>query len=553
VRMKSLPLSAFVVTCGMLAVGCSGSGAAVSTPTGSGTGGDHPAGGSGAVGNLGGASSGVDSSGTGGTSIATGIQTTVGTTFVGGAATSGGNTSAGGTVSSGRTKASTGTTVTGGATSATLGGATSIGGSVAAGGTKAGGGTVSTGGNVTTGGAKSGGGSTSTSGSTGTGGTSGNGGSTGECPAFAVPATSSLASISELPDPFTFMSGTRMTSKDEWTCRREELSELIQAFEYGSYPPKPDSVTGTLSGTTLTVQVQCGGKSITFTPTVTLPSGNGPFPVYIGLSGEGYDAPFAASVVTPMGIAHISYNTDDIATDAPGKGGNFYTLYGTSVTAGVLMAWGWGVHRIVDALEQIPTFNATKVAVNGFSRWGKGALVAGAFDERIALTIASSSGAGGIGSWRSADVQNSSILAADAQASGVQTLFEVTDEAPHWFATAFKGFRNKTKTLPFDGHSVAALVAPRPLLVTESNDDTWNNPIGCYTSAVAAHKVWEFLGIPDSMGFAAHNNGGHGFGEFTESQAFINKFILGKSANTTVMENPGNYTVSSSDIPWSVP
>jgi hypothetical protein len=302
----------------------------------------------------------------------------------------------------------------------------------------------------------------------------------------------------------------------------------------------------------LTIQVAYGGKSITFSPTVTLPSGSGPFPVYIGLSGEGYDAPFPASLITPMGIAHIAYNTDDIATDAPGKGGNFYTLYGTSVTTGVLMAWAWGAHRVVDALEQISTFNATKVVVHGFSRWGKGALVTGAFDDRIALTIASASGAGGIGSWRSADAQNTG-LAPDA--GGVQTLVNITDpySSGYWFANAFTSFRNKTTTLPFDGHSVAALVAPRPLLVTESNDDTWNNPIGCYTSAVAAHMVWEFLGIPDAMGFAAHNNGGHGFGEFTESQAYINKFILGKTATTTIMENPGGYTVSSSDIPWSVP
>jgi len=53
------------------------------------------------------------------------------------------------------------------------------------------------------------------------------------------------------------------------------------------------------------------------------------------------------------------------------------------------MAWAWGVSRIIDALEVTPAarINPTKVGVTGCSRNGKGALVAGAFDTRIALTI----------------------------------------------------------------------------------------------------------------------------------------------------------------------
>lgn len=526
---------AIVIGC---SVGCS-QGTATPTPNasgGAGQSGGSPAGG-GATGNGGGGNSGV--------------------TGTGGVISSGGTTGSAAATATGKNSGSGGATTTGGTTA--TGGNTATGGAGGKGGSVGVGGTTGSGGAGETRAATTGTGSTTKMNSTGgsggamgTGGATGGGGATSACSPFAVPAFASLPSIPELPDPFMFISGTRMTSTDQWPCRRDELSALIQTFEYGAYPPQPDSVTGTFSDTTLTVQVTYGGKSFTFAPTVTLPSGSGPFPVYIGLSGEGYDAPFSASIVTPMGIAHVVYNTDDIATDAAGKGGNFYTLYGTSVTAGVLMAWGWGVHRIVDALEQVPTFDAKKVVVHGFSRWGKGALVAGAFDERIALTIASSSGAGGIGSWRSADAQNNG-LAPDA--GGVQTLVNATDpySSGYWFADAFKNFRNKTTTLPFDGHSIAALVAPRALLVTESEDDTWNNPIGCYTSAVAAHMVWAYLGIPDSMGFASHADGGHGFGEFTESVAFINKFILGKTANTTILENPGNFTISAGDIPWSTP
>ncbi|WP_437722435.1 hypothetical protein [Sorangium sp. So ce861] len=34
----------------------------------------------------------------------------------------------------------------------------------------------------------------------------------------------------------------------DWRCRRAELSQLIQHFQRGPYPPSPENVTGTLNG-----------------------------------------------------------------------------------------------------------------------------------------------------------------------------------------------------------------------------------------------------------------------------------------------------------------
>ena len=51
---------------------------------------------------------------------------------------------------------------------------------------------------------------------------------------------------------------------------------------------------------------------------------------------------------------------------------------------GVLVAWAWGFHRILDALIQVaPEIDATRAGVTGCSRWGKAALAAGIFDERV--------------------------------------------------------------------------------------------------------------------------------------------------------------------------
>src|SRR5699024_9940188 len=84
--------------------------------------------------------------------------------------------------------------------------------------------------------------------------------------------------------------------------------------------------------------------------------------------------------------------------------GKFYKMFGDSSahSAGALMAWAWGVSRLIDALESTPgtKINYHRLGVTGCSRNGKGALVAGAFDERIILTIPQESGAGGVASWR---------------------------------------------------------------------------------------------------------------------------------------------------------
>jgi cephalosporin-C deacetylase-like acetyl esterase len=53
----------------------------------------------------------------------------------------------------------------------------------------------------------------------------------------------------------------------------------------------------------------------------------------------------------------------------------------------VLMAWAWGAHRILDAIIlSVPEIDANRTAVSGCSRWGKAALAAGIFDERVSLT-----------------------------------------------------------------------------------------------------------------------------------------------------------------------
>ncbi|KAF9027743.1 Glucuronoyl esterase catalytic domain from Hypocrea Jecorina [Hymenopellis radicata] len=367
------------------------------------------------------------------------------------------------------------------------------------------------------------------------------------CP--TLPANITLKSDAKLPDPFTFINGTRMASKDDWECRREEISQLFQRYELGTLPPKPSSVNSSLSGNSLTINVSEAGKSISFSVSIARPSsGTAPFPAIIAFGG--------LSIPTPAGVAVINFNNDDIAAQNSGSSrgqGKFFTLYGSNHSAGAMTAWAWGVSRIIDALEATPAANIdlTKIAVSGCSRNGKGALVAGAFDTRIALTIPQESGSGGAGSWRISDAMM-------ANGTTTQTASEIVQENV-WFSTLFNQYVNQVSMLPFDHHMLSALVAPRALLIIDNTGIDWLGPESVWGAQSTANKVWQALGIADSMGVSQVGN--HNHCQFPASEqpdldAFVNKFLKGQSTNTSIVKTDGSNNlgfVASQWVDWSVP
>ncbi len=371
-------------------------------------------------------------------------------------------------------------------------------------------------------------------------------------PGITVPPFSSLQSNAKLPDPFKFLNGTRMTSKEQWAARREEISALAQTFEYGIKPAKPQTVTGSFSSNAITVTCGQNGKSISFKCSIQYPTtGKAPYPAMIGINMNTLNT----SEILKLGVALITFPADEIGqeTNASSRGkGKFFDLYGSNYDAGALMAWAWGVDRLIDVLEITPTANIDpkRLGVTGGSRNGKGALCVGAFDERIALTVPQESGNGGASGWRTADAQM-------ASGTEVQTLSEIIGENC-WFAKALNQFSGNTNKLPYDHHEVLALCAPRGLLVIENPDFTWLGNLSCYETSTAGHMVYEALNIPDRMGYSSI--GGHGHCQFPASQqpeltAYIKKFLLGDStANTTVFRSDKTYTFNKTKwVDWTIP
>ena len=184
-------------------------------------------------------------------------------------------------------------------------------------------------------------------------------------------------------------------------------------------------------------------------------------------------------------VAECSF-VEAAADGKDARKGGVYALFGDSIDCGGLMAWAWCVSRTIDALETVDTIDATKVVVTGHSRYGKAALVAGAFDERIAVTVPSHSGCGGAAPYRF-------IYGKSEQ------LQNIVGFAPYWFRPDFNQFRDRVPRLPVDQHLLLAMVAPRAVLQTEGTQDAWTNPEGSQLTHLAGKKVYEFLKVADKI------------------------------------------------------
>lgn len=388
---------------------------------------------------------------------------------------------------------------------------------------------------------------------------------------FAAPVFPSfeqLPIIRPLPDPFRFADGTRDTSFANWERRRNEIKASIEKYEIG---PKPDCSDCTITATytpavppstrgTLVTVVTRNGKSLTLTSTVILPQGmgSGPFAAMIPM-GSGWGS-LPSAIFTARPIASVSFSMNNVTSYGnPKTTDPFYQLYPdlcagpvtignatkcqTPSNSGQYAAWSWGVSRVIDGMKlatqqstnPLP-IDLTHLAVTGCSYAGKMALFAGAFDERIALTIAQENGGGGAPAWRVTD---------EIDADRVVEDIAHTDH--NWFASQMWQFAGVNRyKMPTDHHELMAMIAPRALLETGNLGYNWLSNRSNYVSARATQQVYNTFGIGDRFGF--YIDGGTGSAHMhcatlpAEAPAiagFVDKFMLGvTTANTDVEVHP---------------
>lgn len=366
-----------------------------------------------------------------------------------------------------------------------------------------------------------------------------------DCTKPPLPTMAELPVIKPLTDPFEWSDGSgRDTTFAAWTHRRAEIKAEIENYEIGLKPDRPDSIYASYADSILTVQVIKNGDTLTLTSKIVLPEGEGPFPAIIGMTlfqGLGGSGSLPADIFTSRNIATIEFVHDQVTTYAnsftgatPSISDPFFRLYPDHdlENTGQYSAWAWGVSRLIDGLEFVQgdlPIDLKRLAVTGCSYAGKMALFAGAFDERVALTIAQESGGGGAPAWRVSETLGN-----------VETLGATSRD---WFRTSMFRFAGEnTARLPHDHHELMAMCAPRALLVTGNTDFGWLANPSCYISASATKKVFNTFDIGDRFGF--YIDGGHNHCAVPESQrpaieAFVDRFLLGDTTvNTNIATHP---------------
>jgi lysophospholipase L1-like esterase len=352
----------------------------------------------------------------------------------------------------------------------------------------------------------------------------------------------------KLPDPLTLESGNKVTSPEVWWKQRRPVivedfdREVLgrvprnvptvawrvrrtERFEVGGRPVVGKELIGTVDNSLspeITVEIQMtvvtpanaakpvpmmmmfGGRSgLPPAPGTPPPAARGFGPDRGGGAGAGRSG---AAPADPPATEQLIADGWGYATISPGS---IQADNGAGLTKGIiglvnkgqprrpddwgaLRAWAWGASRGLDYLETDRAVDATKVGIEGVSRFGKAALVTMAYDQRFAAVLIGSSGEGG------AKLHRRNFGEAVENLTGAGEY--------HWMAGNFLKYgaeesifgRKTAADLPVDAHELIALCAPRLTFISygvpQRGDARWLDQQGSYMAAVAAQPVFRLLG-----------------------------------------------------------
>lgn len=311
------------------------------------------------------------------------------------------------------------------------------------------------------------------------------------------PPVDELKKRGDPPDLLTMRNGAPVKTPEVWfEERRPEILKLAQHYIYG-YLPEPISpiheVTNQYSlfnnsATAYEVNLALpSDPSITVPMLVILPSQT-PSDVFLSLSpvgmdkirNEGWQRAYPFQYITSRGYGFATMAKTRVEADGPDESG-----FGAVAPKpgpeesqrGDIATWAWGLQRGVDYLKS--RSDVSNVAITGGSRLGKATLLAGATYEKVDLTIPHVSGTAGTAIYRN---------------DRGETLQQIWDRFPYWFADRYGKFVGQRDRLPIDQHCLMAAVAPRPLLSSEQTDSKWINAAGARRGVSLAAELYKYLG-----------------------------------------------------------
>jgi len=363
------------------------------------------------------------------------------------------------------------------------------------------------------------------------------------------PGPQFLAPQPEFPDVLMMWNGDKVITPEQWfEQRRPELKKLFAHYMYGEIPPRPEKLTfkskvvdkkflnGKATMKLVTIGIRGYERPSIDLLVVTPNAVRKPAPAFLVLNfcgnhavhpdpriplarsffgtgckgcvnGRATDAARGAQAsdwpleqIVERGYALATFANADVDSDRGDVSDGVYAWLAKERTGsatnsltrdrGCIAGWAWGFQRCVDYLVTDRDIDSRRIAALGHSRNGKTALLAAAYDERIALAIPHQAGCGGTAPSRVEE------KFAAPQANGrpiAETIAVINKSFPHWFNSEFKKFNATPERLPFDQHCLVALMAPRPVLLSNAEEDQWAYPSGQFRALKAAEPVYRLL------------------------------------------------------------
>ena len=160
----------------------------------------------------------------------------------------------------------------------------------------------------------------------------------------------------------------------------------------------------------------------------------------------------------------------------------------------------WLASRCIDYLlseSSVTKIALKQIAIIGFSRYGKQALIAGAFDERITCVVARSPGSPGSSPYR---------------LTSRNTYAEAPSDFPsEWFLSSLRNFTGSENKLPIDAHGWYALIAPRACLIHTAHNDGSEPTFAVEKAYIEGRSVYRLLGAKQNLRID-YRTGGHSSG-----------------------------------------
>ncbi|PCJ60254.1 MAG: hypothetical protein COA79_08770 [Planctomycetota bacterium] len=332
---------------------------------------------------------------------------------------------------------------------------------------------------------------------------------------FSFPEIEDLPTLNGRPNILNKLDGSSIEKPSDWRAHRKYLKEMLSFYQYGHMPPKPDKLDVKITENTLVlgdkgrkvdfnISFKNNKHQCTLHANMVFPSEEGSFPIiiknchcllYAGTSelpknsseqikrGIEYDENILPEILSRK-YGLLKFNRLDLSIDElDNKKQGVFPLY-PDYDWGAIAAWAWGYQLVIDALEDFSFVDMNKIVATGHSRGGKTALCASIYDERISIAAPNSSGMGGTGS---------SIIFEEGR-EPFQTLTYHIGKNDHWWGPRYLKFGEQENKLPFDSHTLKALIAPRPMINCHAHQDYWANPYGTKKTQEESDAIYNWLG-----------------------------------------------------------